>query len=147
MRPAWAISLSLLRAVKSSASTTTVRWGYIMIIHFHCVFLVSHTHTAQLLVASRVEVQSMHPLQFNVICTSFGGFPASVAWMKDSSLIEGGVTSLSDDFTSYRHILSNVTEEGLYTCIVSNDTPDNASATANATSEYSVPCVRNSLYE
>ena len=83
-----------------------------------------------------VEIQSMHPLQYDIICTAFGGFPASVMWMKGSSVIDGGVTKLSDDFTSYRHILSNVTEEGVYTCTVSNEIPDNASATINATSEY-----------
>ena len=81
------------------------------------------------------EVLNMHPLQFAVICTSSGGIPANVTWMRDSTVIEGGVTVLTDDFRGYRHIL-NATEEGIYTCIVSNDTPDNATASINVTSEY-----------
>jgi hypothetical protein len=95
--------------------------------------IININPNSRLAVASRVEIQSTYPLQFDIICTSFGGFPASVMWMKGSSVIDGGVTELSDDFTSYRHILTNVTEDGVYICTVSNETPDNASATVNAT--------------
>jgi hypothetical protein len=82
--------------------------------------------------ASDVEIHSMEPLQFTLVCYSFGGIPANVTWTKDSTVIGSGVTALREDFTGYRHTLS-VTEQGFYTCTVSNASPESASASINAT--------------
>ena len=69
-----------------------------------------------------------------------------MTWTRDSSAIGSGVTVLRDDFRGYTHSI-NATEEGFYTCTVSNDTPDNASVSFNATSEYSNDCVETCLYD
>ena len=82
----------------------------------------------------------MQPLQFTLICKSFGGFPANVTWTRDSTVIGSGVTMLDDDFRRYVHSL-NATEEGLYTCTISNSSPDNATASINAISQYSLVLV------
>ena len=76
----------------------------------------------------------MEPLHFTLVCYSFGGIPANVTWTKDSTVIGSGVTALREDFTGYRHTLS-VTEQGFYTCTVSNASPESASASINATSK------------
>ena len=91
--------------------------------------------TAKLYVeAADVEIHSMEPLQFTLVCYSFGGMPANVTWTRDSTVIGSGVTSLREDFTGHRHSLFT-TQEGFYTCSVSNPTPESASASINATSE------------
>ena len=77
----------------------------------------------------------MEPLHFTLVCYSFGGIPANVTWTKDSTVIGSGVTALREDFTGYRHTLS-VTDQGFYTCTVSNASPESASASINATSKY-----------
>ena len=94
-------------------------------INFYCAVSLS--------VESSISVQSMEPLRFTLSCESTGGFPASVVWMKDSTVIEGGITTLRSDLRTYTHSL-NASEEGFYTCIVSNDV-DSANASLNATSE------------
>ena len=80
----------------------------------------------------QIEVHNTKPLQFTLTCVSTGGPAAYVSWMRGSEDIEGGMTIL-DDYRLYKHTL-NGTEEGIYTCTVSNDTPDTATATLNVTS-------------
>ena len=92
---------------------------------------------ARLSVESQISVESTEPLQFTVTCESVGGNPANVVWMRDSTVIQGGHTELNEDYRSYSHSLTT-TEEGFYTCTVSNDLPDNASASINATSESTI---------
>ena len=55
-----------------------------------------------------------------------------MSWMRGSEAIEGGMTIL-EDYRLYKHTL-NSSEEGVYSCTVSNDTPDTATATLNVTS-------------
>jgi hypothetical protein len=79
----------------------------------------------------QIEVHNTQPLQFTLTCVSTGGPAAYVSWMRGSEDIEGGMTIL-EDYRLYKHTL-NGTEEGIYTCTVSNDTPDTATATLNVT--------------
>ena len=83
------------------------------------------------------QVLNRDPLLLTLTCTTTGGFPENVTWVResDSAIIEGGTTMISEDFVRYHHSL-NVTEEGIYRCTVSNDGPDSANATLNATSQY-----------
>jgi hypothetical protein len=78
-----------------------------------------------------VQVNSVRPLQFTLTCASFGGLPTNVVWARESTVMEGGVTTLKEDFSGYRHTL-NATQAGVYTCTISNDTPDSATETINA---------------
>ena len=50
-------------------------------------------------------------------------------------MIDGGKTVISNNFYEHHHSL-NATEEGVYMCTVSNDTPDSVNATLNATSKF-----------
>jgi hypothetical protein len=85
----------------------------------------------QLSVNLHIEFHNTQPLQFTLTCVSTGGPAAYVSWMRGSEDIEGGMTIL-EDYRLYKHTL-NGTEEGIYTCTVSNDTPDTATATLNVT--------------
>lgn len=81
-------------------------------------------------------VHSTHPLLFSLICTSDYGTVTTTTWTRDFEEIEGVVSEW--DYRSlaiarYRHTLTNVTEQGIYTCTVSNNLPSSSTATLNAT--------------
>ena len=69
--------------------------------------------------------------QFTLTCISTGGPATTVTWTRDSDTVtEGTETVLDDPVTAqYTHTLT-VTGRlgGLYTCIVANDKPSEASA-------------------
>lgn len=83
-----------------------------------------------------VEMQSMDPPQFTLACYILGGNPDNVTWTRDMVDLGSGITQLTDDYREYKSVLS-ATEEGIYTCTVSNDTPDTATISFNATCECS----------
>ena len=77
-------------------------------------------------------VHNTHPLLFSIICTSAYGSVTTTTWTRDSEEIEGVITEWSHK-TTYKHILTNTTEQGIYTCTVSNNLPSSSTATLNAT--------------
>ena len=84
----------------------------------------------------RISVHDTQPLQFTLTCTSAFGPATTVIWMRDSEVVEGGMSVLTNSLTpTYRHTLT-ASEEGVYTCTVSNNLPSTATATLNITSMY-----------
>ena len=87
-------------------------------------------------VRMRLSLYNIQPLQFTLICSSAFGPATTVTWTRDSEEIEGGTSLLINPLTpTYRHIL-NATEEGVYTCTVSNNLPSTAAATINMISMF-----------
>ena len=67
----------------------------------------------------RVEVVQTQPPLFSLTCQVRSWPATTVTWKRDSTAIEGGVTTSVTE-SSYFNVL-NVTEEGVYTCEVFNE--------------------------
>ena len=81
----------------------------------------------------KVSVDTTDTLQFTVICTSRGGPVTEVTWMRDSEVIEGGSSVVTNSrYSEYTHYL-NDTEEGIYECILSNNKPSTVNDSLNLT--------------
>lgn len=89
-------------------------------------------YTGRLSLESSAKILTRNPLKFTLTCTTTGGFPANVTWLRGSEVLEGGISVVSDTFRNYDHSL-NATVEGMYMCIVSNNIPDSINTTFNAT--------------
>ena len=71
----------------------------------------------------RVSVDTTDTLQFTISFTSGGGPVTDVVWMRDSEIIEGGFSVVTNSLHSqYTHYL-NATKEGTYQCVLRNNKP------------------------
>ena len=66
----------------------------------------------------RLTVHNTQPLQFTLTAINVGS-ATTITWTRNSVEVEGGVTVSVGPLIS-RHVL-NASEEGVYTCTVSND--------------------------
>ena len=71
-----------------------------------------------------------------MICKTSGGPVTNVTWTRNSEIIEGGVSDITNAHYNTRYTnYVNVTEEGEYGCRVSNNKPSADESTLNVTSE------------